>query len=96
MKRTCYIGELTSERLGQEVTLQGWAGRRRDLGGLIFIELRDRSGTVQVEVEPNSPAFAQANTVRAEDVLEVRGLFRERPAGQRKGGWRITRSLPPN
>ncbi|MCP2013533.1 aspartyl-tRNA synthetase [Deinococcus sp. HSC-46F16] len=86
MKRTGYIGELNGTHLGTEVTLQGWAGRRRDLGGLIFIELRDRSGVVQVQVEPDSPAFAQADTVRSEDVLEVRGLFRERPEGQRKGG----------
>ncbi|BDP41613.1 aspartate--tRNA(Asp) ligase [Deinococcus aetherius] len=85
MKRTCYVGELNEGYLGQTVTLQGWVSRRRDLGGLIFIELRDRSGTVQVEVEPDSPAFAQADTVRGEYVVEVEGLFRWRPEEQRKG-----------
>ncbi|WP_034384144.1 aspartate--tRNA ligase [Deinococcus sp. YIM 77859] len=86
MRRTCYIGELNEAFVGRTVTLQGWASRRRDLGGLIFLELRDRSGTVQVEVEPNAPAFAEADTVRAEDVLEVEGRFQPRPEGQRKGG----------
>lgn len=86
MKRSCYIGELGEAHVGRTVTLQGWATRRRDLGGLIFIELRDRSGTVQVEVEPDSPAFAGADAVRSEYVLEVEGRFRLRPEAQRKGG----------
>ncbi|MEF2277583.1 aspartate--tRNA ligase [Deinococcus sp. YIM 134068] len=86
MKRTCYIGELNERHVGQTVTLQGWVNRRRDLGGLIFIELRDRSGVVQVQVEPDSPAFAEADTVRGEYVVEVEGRFQPRPEGQRKGG----------
>ncbi len=86
MKRTCYVGDLNETHAGQTVTLQGWVNRRRDLGGLIFLELRDRSGVVQVEVEPGSPAFAEANTVRAEYVVEVEGRFQPRPEGQRKGG----------
>lgn len=86
MKRTCYIGELNETRVGQTVTLQGWVNRRRDLGGLIFFELRDRSGVVQVEVEPDSPAFAAADTLRAEYVVEIEGRFQSRPEGQRKGG----------
>ncbi|GAA5532540.1 aspartate--tRNA ligase [Deinococcus aluminii] len=86
MKRTSYIGQLNESNAHQTVILQGWVGRRRDLGGLIFLELRDRSGTVQVEVEPDSPAFAEADTVRAEYVVEVEGRFQLRPAGQRKGG----------
>ncbi|WP_019585655.1 aspartate--tRNA ligase [Deinococcus apachensis] len=86
MKRTCYVGELNESYAGRAVTLQGWVNRRRDLGGLIFIELRDRSGIVQVEVEPDSPAFAEADTVRAEYVVEVEGHFQPRPEGQRKGG----------
>lgn len=86
MQRTCYIGELNASLVGQTVVLQGWASRRRDLGGLIFIELRDRSGSIQVEVEPDSPAFHEADTVRAEYVLEVEGRFQPRPEEQRKGG----------
>ncbi|GMA16556.1 aspartate--tRNA ligase [Deinococcus metallilatus] len=86
MKRTSYIGQLNESNAHQTVILQGWVGRRRDLGGLIFLELRDRSGTVQVEVEPDSPAFAEADTVRAEYVVEVEGRFQLRPEGQRKGG----------
>ncbi|MBB5232935.1 aspartate--tRNA ligase [Deinococcus budaensis] len=86
MKRTCYIGELNEADLGRSVTLQGWVNRRRDLGGLIFLELRDRSGVVQVEVEPDSPAFAAADPLRAEYVVEVEGRFQARPEGQRKGG----------
>ncbi len=86
MKRSGYIGEMGEAWLGQRVMLQGWAARRRDLGALIFIELRDRSGVVQVQVEPDSPAFGAAERVRAEDVLEVEGELRLRPEGQRKEG----------
>ncbi|EYB67690.1 aspartyl-tRNA synthetase [Deinococcus phoenicis] len=86
MKRTSYIGELGQAQVGTTVTLQGWVNRRRDLGGLIFLELRDRSGTVQVQVEPDSAAFAAADTLRAEYVVEVEGRFQARPEGQRKGG----------
>ena len=86
MKRTAYIGELTPAHAGQTVTLQGWVNRRRDLGGLIFIELRDRSGLVQVQVEPDSPAFAEANLLRAEYVAEIEGTYQARPEAQRKGG----------
>ena len=86
MKRTALIGQLSAQHQDQTVTLQGWVGRRRDLGGLIFLELRDRSGTVQVQVEPDSPAFAEADKLRAEYVAEIEGRFQRRPEGQRKGG----------
>ncbi|GGK20096.1 aspartate--tRNA(Asp) ligase [Deinococcus malanensis] len=86
MKRTALIGQLGTSHLDQTVTLQGWVNRRRDLGGLIFLELRDRSGVVQVQVEPDSPAFAQADQLRAEYVTEVEGRYRARPENQRKGG----------
>lgn len=86
MKRTALIGQLNESNLNQPVILQGWVNRRRDLGGLIFIELRDRSGTVQVQVEPDSPAFAEANRLRAEYVAEIEGTYQQRPEGQRKGG----------
>ncbi|WP_221088810.1 aspartate--tRNA ligase [Deinococcus aquaedulcis] len=86
MKRTAMMGHLNDTHAGQTVTLQGWVSRRRDLGGLIFAELRDRSGTVQVQVEPDSPAFADADRLRAEYVAEVEGRFQLRPESQRKGG----------
>ncbi|GHG06478.1 aspartate--tRNA(Asp) ligase [Deinococcus piscis] len=86
MKRTALIGELNATHLGP-VTLQGWVTRRRDLGGMIFFELRDRSGTVQVQVDPEqTEAFAQAGELRAEYVAEVTGTFSQRPEEQRKGG----------
>ncbi|RTR28282.1 aspartate--tRNA ligase [Deinococcus radiophilus] len=86
MKRTARIGELTSQHAHESVTLQGWVTRRRDLGGLIFFELRDRSGTVQVQVDPASEAFAEADRLRAEYVVEVTGTYGLRPESQRKGG----------
>lgn len=86
MKRTALIGQLNESHLETTVTLQGWVNRRRDLGGLIFLELRDRSGTVQVQVEPDSPAFPEADRLRAEFVAEVQGTYRARPEAQRKGG----------
>lgn len=86
MKRTAMIGHLTPAHAGQTVTLQGWVNRRRDLGGLIFLELRDRSGLVQVQVEPDSAAFADADRLRAEYVAEIEGTYQARPESQRKGG----------
>ncbi|MFC4425504.1 aspartate--tRNA ligase [Deinococcus navajonensis] len=86
MKRTALIGQLSAAQLDQTVTLQGWVNRRRDLGGLIFLELRDRSGTVQVQVQPDSAAFAQADQLRAEYVAEIQGRYQARPESQRKGG----------
>lgn len=86
MKRTALIGHLTPAHAGQTVTLQGWVNRRRDLGGLIFLELRDRSGVVQVQVEPDSAAFAEADRLRAEFVAEIEGAYQQRPESQRKGG----------
>jgi aspartyl-tRNA synthetase len=68
--------------LSQTVTVKGWAHRRRDHGGVIFIDLRDREGLVQVVIDPDTPeAFALADTVRGEFVLEIKGLVRERPEG---------------
>ncbi len=87
MKRTDWCGELTAEDAGRNVTLQGWVNRRRDLGGLIFIDLRDRTGLVQAVIEPdNAEAFAAAEKVRSEFVLELSGTVRERPADQQKQG----------
>ena len=82
-KRTHYCGHLTAAQIGQEVTLMGWALRRRDHGGLIFIDLRDREGIAQIVFDPevNGPAHAVAETVRSEFVLAIRGTVIPRPAG---------------
>ncbi len=80
--RSHYCGQVTDTFLDQEVTLCGWAHRRRDHGGVIFIDLRDRDGLVQVVIDPDTPeAFAHAERVRNEYVLRVSGRVRRRPAG---------------
>ena len=84
MSRTTrtYAGELRAERVGSEADLYGWVHRRRDLGGLIFIDLRDRSGIVQVKFDPvHQAAHAAAGDLRLESVIHVRGPVRRRPAG---------------
>ncbi|MBT0664425.1 aspartate--tRNA ligase [Geobacter pelophilus] len=82
-KRTGYCGALTSADLGKEVVLMGWAMRRRDHGGLIFIDLRDREGIAQVVFDPevNADAHAKAESVRSEFVLAVKGKVIPRPEG---------------
>lgn len=65
----------------QSVELNGWVNRRRDHGGLIFIDLRDRDGITQITFHPQSEIFEQAETLRHEDVVRVRGVVRKRPAG---------------
>ena len=80
--RTHYCGAVNADHIGQIVTLCGWASRRRDHGGVIFIDLRDREGTVQVVIDPDTPeAFAVAEDTRPEFVLKVVGKVRPRPAG---------------
>ncbi len=80
--RTTYCGLVSEAHLGQTVTLMGWAHRRRDHGGVIFIDLRDREGLVQVVCDPDRAAtFAIAEEVRNEFCLKVTGLVRARPAG---------------
>ena len=84
MRRTMDCGALRAEHEGQQVTLAGWVNRRRDLGGLIFLDLRDGTGMSQVVVEPeHEAAFAQAGRVRSEFVLAVSGSVRLRPEEQR-------------
>jgi aspartyl-tRNA synthetase len=85
MQRTHYCGHLTEEVIGQTVTLQGWVQKRRDLGGLIFIDLRDREGIVQVVFNPDfsKEALGIAETVRNEYVLEVTGKVVEREEKQK-------------
>jgi aspartyl-tRNA synthetase len=80
--RTHYCAELTAALIGQQVTLAGWAHRRRDHGGVIFIDLRDREGLAQVVCDPDrAEAFATADRVRGEFVLRIRGRVRARPEG---------------
>ena len=82
MLKTHTCGELTVDNIGQQVTLAGWVNRRRDHGGLIFIDLRDRSGLIQVTInEDNITAHEVANQVRNEFVLQVKGTVQARPAG---------------
>ncbi|MGH8705014.1 MAG: aspartate--tRNA ligase [Burkholderiales bacterium] len=80
--RTHYCGELSAALIGKSVTLAGWAHRRRDHGGVIFIDLRDREGLAQVVCDPDRPdPFRAAERVRSEYVLQVTGTVRRRPEG---------------
>ena len=80
--RTNYCGEVTESLIDQEVTVTGWVHRRRDHGGVIFIDLRDREGLLQVVYDPDiEDAFATAESVRNEYVLQVKGVVRYRPEG---------------
>ena len=80
--RTQYCGELNSQQTGHEVVLCGWVQRRRDHGGVIFIDLRDREGVVQVVFDPDrAEVFARAEQVRSEYVLKITGRVRPRPEG---------------
>jgi aspartyl-tRNA synthetase len=81
--RTHYCGQVTAELAEQEVTLCGWVNKRRDLGGLIFIDLRDREGLVQVVFDPDENAlFEQANRLRQEFCVQIRGKVNRRPDSQ--------------
>ncbi|MBN2078767.1 MAG: aspartate--tRNA ligase [Spirochaetes bacterium] len=81
-KRTHYCGSLRAQHAGAQVVLMGWAHRRRDLGGLIFVDLRDREGTIQVVFDPEKgpQAHALAHNIRSEFVLAVKGRVHLRPA----------------
>ena len=80
--RTDYCGNIDSSYIGQEVTLCGWVNKRRDLGGVIFIDLRDREGIVQVVFDPDLPdVLAVANTLRSEFCVKLTGKVRARPEG---------------
>ena len=80
--RTHKCGELNTQQLGETVSICGWVHRRRDHGGVIFIDLRDRAGLVQVVIDPDVEAtFAIAEQVRSEYVLRITGVVRDRPTG---------------
>lgn len=82
VRRTNYAGELSTALIGQEVTVCGWVHNRRDFGGVIFLEIRDRSGFLQVVASPDqATAFAAAERARKEYVVRVTGFIRARPEG---------------
>ncbi|MDP5038853.1 MAG: aspartate--tRNA ligase [Candidatus Gracilibacteria bacterium] len=84
MLRSHNCNELSKENIGQEVTLSGWVSNRRDHGGIIFIDLRDRYGLTQVVFDPevNKESWETANAFRSEFVIQIKGLVRSRPEGQ--------------
>src|SRR5688500_3358920 len=80
--RSHYCGQVNEKLVGQEVTVAGWVHRRRDHGGVIFVDMRDREGLLQVVVDPDDTAqFSEAEKLRNEFVVQIRGLVRERPSG---------------
>src|SRR5499426_3705496 len=80
--RSHYCGQVSEALVGQEVSVAGWVHRRRDHGGVIFVDLRDREGLLQVVFDPDAAAvFAEAERLRNEFVIQVRGLVRPRPGG---------------
>lgn len=80
--RSHYCGQLNRSQIGEEITVAGWVHRRRDHGGVIFVDLRDREGLLQVVFDPDTPEmFAEAERLRGEYVLSVHGRLRERPEG---------------
>jgi aspartyl-tRNA synthetase len=80
-KRSCYCGQCTVESVGRELVLAGWVHTRRDHGGLIFVDLRDRAGIAQVVFNPevDAEAHEKAKQLRSEDVIAVRGMLAKRP-----------------
>ena len=80
--RSHYCGQVSEQLTGQEVSVAGWVHRRRDHGGVIFVDLRDREGLLQIVFDPDQAGlFAEAERLRGEFVIQVRGLVRARPSG---------------
>jgi aspartyl-tRNA synthetase len=83
LKRTNYCGQLTTAHVGQKVVMMGWVDVRRDHGSLVFIDLRDREGIVQVVLDPNKEETSASKNLRGEYVLAVEGVVRARPDGMK-------------
>ena len=81
LKRTCYCGQVTEQYLDQDIVLMGWVDSRRDHGSLIFLDLRDREGRVQVVLDPSLPGFELAHKIRGEYVIAIQGQVKGRPQG---------------
>ncbi len=82
MKRSCYCGKVNESFLNKEITVSGWIHSRRDHGGVVFIDLRDREGIVQIVFQPeNKEIFSGAEKLRSEFVISVKGIVRNRPEG---------------
>ena len=79
MQRTHHCGLINKNNVNETITLKGWVNRRRDLGGLIFFDIRDVTGLAQVFVEPNNEYFTVASNIKHEYVVEVTGIIRLRP-----------------
>src|SRR5271154_3770990 len=80
--RSHYCGQVNEKLIGTEVTVAGWVHRRRDHGGVIFADLRDREGLLQVVFDPDlKDVFSEAERLRSEFVIQVKGKVRARPAG---------------
>src|SRR3954467_14600760 len=78
--RSHYCGQVNEQLTGQEVTVAGWVHRRRDHGGVIFVDLRDREGLLQIVFDPDQPElFMEAERLRGEFVIQVTGVVRTRP-----------------
>ena len=83
--RSHYCGQVDDKLIGQEVTVAGWVNRRRDHGGVIFIDLRDREGLLQIVFDPDAAdMFKEAERLRSEYVVKVKGRVRERPGRYRQ------------
>src|SRR5580693_4660913 len=82
LMRSHYCGQVNEKLTGQEVTVAGWVHRRRDHGGVIFVDLRDREGLLQIVFDPDAAeVFREAERLRNEFVIEVKGRVRDRPEG---------------
>src|SRR5215472_13811483 len=80
--RSHYCGQVDEKLIGQEITVAGWVHRRRDHGGVIFVDLRDREGLLQIVFDPDAAEiFREAERLRNEFVIRVKGRVRERPSG---------------
>ncbi len=81
--RSHYCGDVNKSHVGQEVTLVGWVNRNRDLGGVVFLDLRDREGLIQVVYDPDLPeVFDVASTLRSEFCVQVKGVVRAVPTAR--------------